>query len=307
VLVLLNPHASYGHARSIWESIRDELSSGMGPLQVVETLSSDDVNRAVLKAVSGGERFIVAAGGDGTVHQVANALLWADRGRNVTLGAVGLGSSNDFHKPFRREAFVGSVPVRVDRSRATPRDVIEVSLETAGGAKATEYAVLNASIGLTAETNAVFNEPTQLVRLSRRVSIDAAIVAAMLTTLSTFHDIPCRLFVDGADEGARSVSNLGVIKSPHFAGSFTYDTPIRPDDGFLGVNLCERLSRFQAVATLAALGKGRFRGRPKTTSWTARRVAVQSGRPFALEMDGEVRKAVSVEFNVLSEGIRCCR
>ena len=307
MLVLLNPHAAYGRASSIWETVRDELASRVGAFRVVETTTPEDARCAVADAVEGGETVVVAAGGDGTVHEVANALIRTDGAREVALGAVGLGSSNDFHKPYRRDAFIGGVPVRVDCEHAGPRDVIRLSVEPPEGAKTVSYAVLNASIGITAETNAVFNDAPPFVRAARTLSIDAAIVAAMLTTLARFRDIPCRLAIDGADEGIRSVSNLGVIKSTHFAGSFTYDTPLEPDDGLVSVNLCERLTRFQAVATLAALGRGRFRGRPKTTSWTARHVAVASEEPFAVEMDGEVERARSVEFSVLQKGIRCCR
>jgi diacylglycerol kinase family enzyme len=307
VLVVLNPRASYGRARTLWEGVRDDVQARAGALRVVETTSPEDVARVVREAVAGGERVVVAAGGDGTVHQVANALLAVEGGGEVALGAVGLGSSNDFHKPFRPEAFVGRVPVRVDPEGCRPRDAIRLDVEAPDGTTHTRYAVLNASIGITAETNAVFNDATPFVRLARRLSVDAAIVAAMLTTLATFRDVPCRLSVDGTDEGRRLVSNLGVVKSRHFAGSFTYDTEIGPNDGLLGVNLCEDLSRLEAVAMLSALARGRFRGRPKTASWRARRVAVQGERPFALEMDGEVTGARAVEISVLPEGIRCCR
>jgi len=307
VLVLLNPHAAYGRALRAWGTVRNELESRVGAIRVVETVCPEDTRTAVADAVDGGETAILAAGGDGTVHAVANALLATGGAREVALGAIGLGSSNDFHKPFRRDAFIGGVPVLIDCEHAEPRDVIRLSVESPEGESAILYAVLNASIGITAETNDVFNHPTSFVRAARGLSMNTAIVAAMLTTLATFHDVPCRLVVDGRDEGVRSVSNLGVIKSAHFAGSFTYDTPIEPDDGLLGVNLCERLTPFQAVATLAALGRGRFEGRPKTTTWTARRVSVVSDDAFALETDGEVEQARSVDLSVLRKGIRCCR
>ena len=47
-------------------------------------------------AVSRGARHIVAVGGDGTVHEVANGLLNADA--DAALGVVPIGSGNDFAK-----------------------------------------------------------------------------------------------------------------------------------------------------------------------------------------------------------------
>jgi diacylglycerol kinase family enzyme len=86
-----------------------------------------------------------------------------------------------------------------------------------------------------------------------------------------------------------------------------YDTPIEPDDGQLGINLCEDLNPFQALVTVAALHRRRFRGRPKTRSWVGKRVVVEADRAFALETDGEVGEARSVAFSVLPGRIMCCR
>jgi diacylglycerol kinase family enzyme len=275
-------------------------------LAVEEATSLEAVTGSMRRALDRGERVFVAAGGDGTVNLVVNAMMEFDESAGATLGAVGLGSSNDFHKPFERDSFVAGVPVRLDVNRAKACDVIRVDYERDDGSRATRFAIINASLGITAEANASFNEPPPLVRAARALSVDAAIVASVLHTLATYHDVPCRIAIDGTEIGGFSVSNLGVIKNPHFAGSFCYDTPIEPDDGAVGVNLCERLTRFQALATLAALRRGRFVGRPKTRSWIARRASVEGDRTFALETDGEVVRARTAEFSVVPKRVRCC-
>ncbi|MCD4689959.1 hypothetical protein K8S17_00695, partial [bacterium] len=167
--------------------------------------------------------------------------------------------------------------------------------------------IINSSIGITAEANAIFNEPTRFIRTARRLSVDAAITAAVLRTLATYRDIGCRLVIDGKVAGVFSVSNLGVIKNPHFGGAMCYDTPIEPDDGRLGINLCVQLTKFQAIVTLVALHRKRFRGRPKTRSWTGRSVRVEGERTFALETDGEIVHARAAEFTVLPAAVFCCR
>lgn len=306
MLVFLNPGASYGRAGARWRAIRDELAERAGGFEVEEILSAEGTADSMRRAIEGGERVLVAAGGDGTVNLVLNAMMGLTEEREMTLGAVGLGSSNDFHKPLGRDSLVAGVPVRLDCERARPCDVIRVDSEGDDGVRATRFAIINASLGITAEANASFNAPARIVRAARGVSVDAAIVASVLRTLATYRDVQCRITIDGTEEGAFSVSNLGVIKNPHFAGSFCYDTPIEPDDGLIGVNLCERLTRLQALATLAALSRRRFLGRPKTRSWIARRARVEGDRAFALETDGEVVRARTVEFSVVPKRIRCC-
>ena len=82
--------------------------------------------------------------------------------------------------------------------------------------------------------------------------------------------------------------------------------PVAPDDGALGVGLCESMSAFETVATLSALRKGRFSGRRKTRTWRARSLSVQGDRVFALETDGEVLRARSARFSVAPRSVRCC-
>lgn len=306
MLVFLNPGASYGRAATRWRAIRDELAERAGGFEVEEIRSAEGTLDSMGRAIEDGERTFVAAGGDGTVNLVLNTMMELECDVGVTLGAVGLGSSNDFHKPFGSGSSVAGVPVRLDCERAKPCDVIRVDFDGDDGVRATRFAIINSSLGITAEANAGFNAPTRLVRAGRSISVDAAIVASVLHTLATYRDVDCRIVIDGTDEGSFSVSNLGVIKNPHFAGSFCYDTPIEPDDGLIGVNLCERLTRFQALATLAALKRRRFRGRPKTRSWIARRARVEGDRVFALETDGEVVHARIAEFSVVPKRIRCC-
>jgi len=306
MLVLLNPRASYGRAADIWRRVAPALEERSPGFRVEEIGPGSDVAAAVGRGRENGERTFVAAGGDGTVNAVLNAIVGIDEGgaAGVTLGAIGMGSSNDFHKPFRPEALLAGVPVRIDAGRARTTDVIRIDYEDPGGVPATRHALMNASLGVTAEANARFNDPTAFIRTARTVSVDGAIVAAVLTTVATFRDIVCRLSVDAGEAETIPVTNLGVIKSPHFGGSFCYDTPIEPDDGALGVNLCERLTRFQVLTTLAALRKRRFRGRPKTRSWICQSARVEADRVFALETDGEIVRARAAEFTVLPGKVR---
>jgi diacylglycerol kinase family enzyme len=307
LLVFLNSRADHGRAGARWHAVQGEIANRALGFEIEETTSLEGIVGSMRRALERGERVFVAAGGDGTVNLLVNAMMELPEETGAALGAIGLGSSNDFHKPFDRRSLIGGVPVRLDRERAMPCDVIRVDFERDDGASGTRYAIINASLGITAEANASFNAPTRFIRAAKKLSVDAAIVASVLHTLATYRGVRCRIAIDGAEVGAFSVSNLGVIKNPHFAGSFCYDTPIEPDDGFIGVNLCERLTRFQALATLAALKRRRFRGRPKTRSWVARRASAAGDRVFALETDGEVVHARSVTFSVVPKGIRCCR
>jgi diacylglycerol kinase family enzyme len=307
LVVFLNPRCNYGTGRVRWERVRDGVQERTGPFEFVETSSPEELAFRVGEAARSGERVLVAAGGDGSVNLLLNTVIAAGLGPDTTIGAVGLGSSNDFHKPFRPEALVRGTPVRVDAAGGKPCDVIRVEYTGRDGQRSTRFCMLNASVGVTAEANAYFNSRHRFIELLQQLSVNLVISATALRTVLAFRAIRCRVEVDRADEEQFDVTNLGVVKNPHFAGSFCYDSPVKPDDGRIGVNLCWGLSRVRMAAMLAALQRGEFSGRPKTRTWLAREAAVESDESFALEMDGEVVQARGARFSVVPQRVRCCR
>lgn len=304
--VFLNPGATYGTGVARWRRLEGELHERVGEFEV-EELDVTSLPERLSEAVARGERRFVAAGGDGSVGALVNAMMTLPEDADVTLGAVGLGSSNDFHKPFDASSLIAGMPVAVDFDGASERDVIRIEYKRKDGGSRTVHAIVNASAGVTAEANAAFNEPNAFIRAARAISVDAAISAAVLTTLATYGDLTCALSVDGGEAEMVSVTNLGVYKNPHFGGTLCYDTAVGRDDGRLGVGLCEGLTRLRTVATLSALRRGSFSGRPGTRALVAREVSMDADREFALEADGETVRATGARFSVDQRRLRCCR
>jgi diacylglycerol kinase (ATP) len=304
--VFLNPNCNYGTGRSRWATVKEEILNRTGTFQTEEIVSPEDIAHQVSEAYRNGESQFVAAGGDGTVNLLLNAIMKLGD-PEITLGAIGLGSSNDFHKPFSNEALIKGMPVRIDFKKALPCDVIKIDYRDPQGQLNTRYCLINASIGLTAEANAIFNSRLWLIRMLQRVSLDAAIVAVALKTMFTYHDIPCRLTMGNEKEQKASVTNLGIIKNPHFAGSLCYDTPIKPDDGIMAINLGAGMSLRERIGMLVDLYNQRFQGRPKRRSWIKDRLTVRSDQIFALEVDGEIVRTASADFYIIQDSVRCCQ
>jgi diacylglycerol kinase family enzyme len=249
-------------------------------------------------------RQFVAAGGDGTVGAVADALWRAPRRvplSAVSLGAIGLGSSNDFHKPVRSRR--AGVPLRLDEGAW--RDVGRVRYTDEAGDERERAFLVSASLGLTASANAFFNGGDALLRALRRRFTGAAIAYAALHEILRGTGVALELELPGTRETVRARS-LGILKTPHLAGGLAFDTPVAPDDGALAVNLLEDRGRLATLATCLSLTRGRFLGRPGARHWRVREVGVRAEGPVPLEIDGEVALARRARFDVLVEKIRAC-
>jgi len=90
VKVLLNPQAGQGRRR---DQLRDAAAS-RDWLDLVETEHADHAGELTVQACDREVDIVVAAGGDGTVNQVVNAMMQCEH--RPALGIVPVGSANDF-------------------------------------------------------------------------------------------------------------------------------------------------------------------------------------------------------------------
>jgi diacylglycerol kinase family enzyme len=296
-MVVLNPRAGGGRARSRFESVHATLARRF-ELRVVDR---EDWSGEVRRASSNGVDLVIAAGGDGTVHEVANEMIRA--GVTVPLGAIGLGSSNDFHKGF--SARVEGVPMRIDADGAIISDVVRVRADAAGE-RATRHFVVSASCGAVAAGNARFNHPGRLLAWLKQRSPDLAVMQASMETVLGYRPTRLWLAVDGQPKGWRSVATLSLLKTPWLAGQLHFDTPVAPDSGWMRVNLFESAGRAGLLKLLAALRRGEFRRLMHAQSWCARDVELRFDRAEPFELDGELIEAQRIHASVLPRRLALC-
>jgi diacylglycerol kinase family enzyme len=302
-VLLLNPVARRRSAGRRWARVEPAVRERFD-LELVE-LGAAGWPERLAHAHRRGVRAFIAAGGDGTVNALINAIhdrCGADSMEGLFLGAVGLGSSNDFHKPIHRT--LDGVPVRLDLELTAPRDLARARFVDPRGAGQERLFAVSASLGVTATANAAFNEGRWPVGWLGRFWVDGAITWSALRALARHR--PTQVMLQ-TELGTRRVglSNLSVMKTPFLSGGLRYDLDIAPGDGLLAAHLCEGMTRWELARTFLRLGRGRFTGTPKTSSWRTPRLAIQADVPFDLELDGELFRAVRVELDLLPQRVRC--
>jgi YegS/Rv2252/BmrU family lipid kinase len=123
-LVVVNPNAAGGRAGRTFPAVRAVLEHRLGPVDVATTERAGHAIAIAAEAARGGRALVVAVGGDGTLHEVANGVL--DAGGGAAVGYVGQGTGGDFRRTLgiehRLEAYVEALArgreVQVDAGRA---------------------------------------------------------------------------------------------------------------------------------------------------------------------------------------------
>ncbi|WP_431957863.1 diacylglycerol/lipid kinase family protein [Nocardia lijiangensis] len=322
MLVILNPQSNAGTALQRWQPVEHALRD-RHPGMTVELPGDADqavkLVRAHLEATDNGRgttddtalEVIVAAGGDGMVNLVLNAIMDPDTDRprrgaeRIALGAIGLGSSNDFHKPLRPAATIADVAVRVDAARAETVDVGKATMVLPDGTRAVRYFLLNASMGLVAAGNDSFNHATGALAWLKSRNVEAAIIATALRNIATHR--PLRLEVRGTDWAHTApITNIGVLKSVHFAGGMYYDTPVTRTDGRFDVNIWAAAGRLRILGLIAGLYRGAFASSPLAICHRDTTVELRPERPAPLELDGEITLVESARLEVLPRVLKVC-
>lgn len=258
------------------------------------------------KLIDLGVDHFISAGGDGTVHHLTNSLIDIEgisNCTNFTIGAVGLGSSNDFLKPVNRK--IKGIPVKIDPGNTSFADLGMIEFDSPDGKRRKKYFIVNSGIGVIADANQLFNKGDAVIRWMKPKWVDGTIIYTAIKTILSHRNKLVNIR-NGEIEKGLNLSNLSVIKIPFVSGSFRYDQDIKKDDGLLGLNYCENMSRWELIKTLVDLSKGKFirSGNTKRQSAFVKELELSAKDWIAFETDGEVELANNIRYSIVPKAIK---
>ena len=145
-LVIVNPRSGGGQAGRTFGDVRVVIERRLGPVDVKLTERPGHAIDLARDAARSGTELVIAVGGDGTLHEVANGVL--DAATGAAVGYVGQGTGGDFRRSLglehRLDAYVNAI------ASGTTRQVDAGKLHYRGhdGAKKTRWFVNILSAGM---------------------------------------------------------------------------------------------------------------------------------------------------------------
>jgi diacylglycerol kinase (ATP) len=149
--VIVNPHAGQRRVGEEVPRLEAALRERGLDYRLVMTDGPWDAAGLARAALEAGGRFLVAVGGDGTVHEVVNGM-FRDDGEPIAeqpvLGVVPAGSGSDLVRTFGLPGDVTRACAHLDGDNVYPFDVVRISCSTGDGTRTVRYCANVAEAGL---------------------------------------------------------------------------------------------------------------------------------------------------------------
>jgi diacylglycerol kinase (ATP) len=279
--VIVNPAAGRGAARRAESVVARAFHTQGWAVDLVRTEGPGHGQELAEHAAREGARHVVAVGGDGTVHEVANGLLRSDT--DAALGVVPVGSGNDFAK------IVGVYGH--DPGRAVARLVTATSQRFDAGRVLDEWFVNSVGFGF---GPAVVQTRNRMANLRGFFSYLVPIVR----TFFTFEPPVFEVAAPGFRERGYMMM-IEVCNGTTAGGSYRFAPDADPADGKMDVCLIRRVSLPRFLLAIPRVMRGTHTSmREVAMIKTAKLVVRSPERPLVVHVDGELREPGTNECTV---------
>jgi diacylglycerol kinase (ATP) len=288
--LIINPTAGRGRCARALPRIRRVLSNKGVDATYLFTGARGDAERLANESLASGASLVVAVGGDGTLHEVANALLKAVQSK-ATLGLIPFGTGNDFARAVGLFGSVETACIALVNGKRTPIDVGTIE---GRGIENPYYFLVAAGVGFVAETAKTVNEGIRWLHGA------PAYIYGALQTLRRFDPISLTITIDDKEPEALDAMLISVSNVATTGGGMRIAPDARPDDGLLDICLVEKIGKMALVGQLPGVFAGKHVRHPAVRMMTARTVRIETESPKILWIDGEVIGTTPATFKILA-------
>jgi YegS/Rv2252/BmrU family lipid kinase len=268
-------------------------------IEILETLTQNDGVLLGAKAVDQGFDIVLAAGGDGTVHQVVNGMLSRKHRRHLPpLGIIPIGSGND----FARCLGIGREPTRLINALQTgsrrPVDVGHITYHKTHGSNetATRYFINEADIGMGPDV------VRSVTTGGRPFGAAVAYYVAILSTFINYKPLPVKAITPAwAWEG--KIRTLAIANGNYYGNGICISPDAKPDDGRFGTFICGPVSVFDFIRYSGDLKKGRYVRIPEIIYNHTDAIELSSTEPCIIETDGEIIGHLPAKIELLPQAL----
>lgn len=296
--MIVNPHAG---RRRVGKGIRElerTLQARGLPYRLQTTRGPGDAAELARQALVDGGRFLVAVGGDGTVHEVVQGMF--EDGRPIVpdavLGVVAAGSGCDVIRTFGIPGDASRACAHLVGDSTYPLDIVKMTLTGLDGQPAVRYMVNAGDAGLSA---AVVDRAERLPRSLGQ----AMYFFGFWLTLPRYKLAEVRVKADRRSYEGPAL-NVVFANCQYYGGAMKISPKSYPGDGQLEL-LVFKGPKSDAFTLIPRIYRGDHVPHPHIVEMRSRvQATIEADRALPVEADGELVGTTPLTVEVISQPIQ---
>ncbi len=264
--LILNPAAGRGKGARLEEFLRNRLKEAFGEAAYFRTHHPNHA-REIAQHIRDEYHVIIAAGGDGTVHEVVNGMV----GGRASLAVIPIGSGNDFVKML-------NLPLDPEAAIQVIRNNRRMKIDI--GKVGEEYFPNGLGIGFDAW---VVKESSKVKRLRGFLIY----LYSVIKTIFIYRNEPVEFHANG-EVRKKDIFLIAVGNGVAMGGGFYLTPDARINDGLFDVCIIHALKKREAFQNLPKAINGSHTSMGQVEMLRTDRLKIVSDKGIAAHADGEL-------------------
>lgn len=282
--LIWNPVAGNGAAVRAYELVTDALAERGIPFSSEKSAYAGHATELAREAVANGAKKIVVLGGDGTIREVASALMNTD----IPLGIISCGTGNDIIRPLK-------IP-------NDPLAALDIAL--GGEVRKMDAAMANDLLYFNVAGFGFDVDVLRYVEIykKRMKNGSLAYMRGLLTALLHLNSRKTTISWPGGSMEA-NVLIIAAGNGTHFGGGMMVTPKADPFDGLLDICVINNVSKLNAYLILPKFLKGEHLTTKYVTYFQTTELTAVCEPASLLDVDGDILPGTPVTFKILPKAL----
>jgi diacylglycerol kinase (ATP) len=287
---IVNKRSGNGKGLKIWRKIEKLLQESQINYQVHFTERPKHAVEIAKEVSSEICNVVVAIGGDGTIHEVANGLIDS----NIPLGVIPAGSGNDFAR---------ALDIPMDYKKALERILMGKQRKIDIGRIGKDYYVSVAGIGFDGKVAEVNNASKYKQWLNFFKLGGLSYGFSFLHVLLKYRPVNIEIKVDGKNFIFFNVWLIAIANIPNYGGGIRICPDACCKDGLFDICIVHNMTKWDLLRMFPKAFKGEHVFHPCVTMIKGKQVEVTANLPVNVQSDGELLTKTPVKVTIQKDAL----
>ncbi|HOX82139.1 MAG TPA: diacylglycerol kinase family lipid kinase [Chryseolinea sp.] len=268
-------------------------------VEVFETIAANDALSLASKAVEKRFDVILAAGGDGTLHQVLNGILRdrEDHKDLPILGAIPVGTGNDFARALKIQKDVDQLIALLQNLKPKEIDIGKVHYTSTIKETEERYFINVADIGMGPEV------VKKVMASDRAFGASLSYYFAIISTFSQYKVMTVHAIADDWKWSGK-LRTLAIANGNYYGHGMNIAPDALPNDKIFDVFIAGNVSALFFMLKSHLLKQGKKVIHPEVLYRKTTTIELSSESPCTIEADGEILGLLPARIEMMKQTIK---